>query len=114
MAIVTLDVTGQILNLDLTPAVGTVTFQIPTDLNDTVANVTYGPGWKSATLDLLGMFTITDLIATDSPDIAETWTYRIHVNTETYVQSYSVELPLLLAPVAAFAALVEVEPEPCP
>lgn len=113
MAIVTLDVTGQILHPDLTPAVGTVTFQIPHDLNDIVDNVTYGPGVFVGTLDVAGNFTITGLIATDSPDITETWMYRVHVSTDAYVESFSTSLPAALAPVAEFADLIPAQVEPC-
>jgi hypothetical protein len=113
MAIVTLSVTGQILNPDLTPAVGTVTFQIPHDLNDIVDNVTYAPGIFTETLDAFGNFTITGLIATDSPDITETWMYRVHVNTDAYVESFSTSLPAAMAPVADFTDLIPAQVEPC-
>lgn len=113
MAIVTLDVTGQILHPDLTPASGTVTFQIPHDLNDVVDNVTYAPGTFTATLDVAGNFTITDLIATDSPDITETWMYRVHVLTDAYAESFSTTLPAAFAPVADFTDLIPAQVEPC-
>lgn len=115
MAIVTLDVTGQILHPDLTPATGTVTFQIPIDLNDVVANVTYTPAIFTETLDLLGNFTFTGLIATDSPDLAESgaWMYRVHVLTDAYAESFSTSLPAALAPVAQFADLIPAQSEPC-
>lgn len=115
MAIVTLDVTGQILHPDLTPAVGTVSFQIPIDLNDVVANVTYTPATFTETLDAFGMFTITGLIATDSPDLAESgaWMYRVHVLTDAYAESFSTSLPLALAPVADFTDLIPAQSQPC-
>lgn len=115
MAIVTLDVTGQILHPDLTPATGTVTFQIPIDLNDVVANITYTPASFTATLNVLGVFTLTGLIATDSPDLAESgaWMYRVHVLTDAYVQSFSTSLPAALAPTAQFADLIPAQDEPC-
>lgn len=115
MAIVTLDVTGQILHPDLTPAVGTVTFQIPIDLNDVVDNVTYTPATFTATLDAAGLFTVADLIATDSPDLAESgaWMYRVHVLTDAYAESFSTSLPLALAPVADFTDLIPAQSEPC-
>ena len=115
MAIITLSVTGQILHPDLTPASGTVSFQIPIDLNDVVDNITYTPTTFTATLDLLGAFTITGLIATDSPDITEsgTWMYRVHVLTDAYSESFSTSLPAALAPVAEFADLVPAQSEPC-
>jgi hypothetical protein len=115
MALVTLDVTGQILHPDLTPAVGTVTFQIPVDLNDVVANVTYTPASFTETLDVAGNFTFTGLIATDSPDLAESgaWMYRVHVLTDAYAQSFSTSLPAALAPVADFTDLIPAQSEPC-
>lgn len=115
MAIVTLDVTGRILHPDLTPATGSVTFQIPTDLNDVVANITYAPGTSKAILDGTGSFTITGLIATDSPDLAEagTWLYRVHVLTDSYVESFSTSLPMAFSPVAEFADLIPAQVEPC-
>lgn len=116
MAIVTLDVTGQILHPDgLTPATGTVTFQIPIDLNDVVANITYTPDTFTATLNALGVFTITGLIATDSPDLAESgaWMYRVHVLTDAYAESFSTSLPAALAPTAQFADLIPATTEPC-
>lgn len=115
MAIVTLDVTGQILHPDLTPAVGTVSFQIPIDLNDVVANITYTPATFTTTLDAFGMFTITGLIATDSPDLAESgaWMYRVHVLTDAYAESFSTSLPLALAPVADFTDLIPAQSQPC-
>lgn len=115
MALVTLDVTGQILHPDLTPAVGTVTFQIPIDLNDLVANVTYTPASYTETLDIAGNFTFVGLIATDSPDLAESgaWMYRVHVLTDTYAESFSTSLPAALAPVADFTDLIPAQAEPC-
>jgi hypothetical protein len=115
MALVTLDVTGQILHPDLTPASGTVTFQIPIDLNDVVDNVTYTPASFTQTLDVAGNFTFTGLIATDSPDLAESgaWMYRVHVLTDAYAQSFSTSLPAALAPVADFTDLIPAQSEPC-
>jgi hypothetical protein len=115
MAIVTLDVTGQILHPDLTPATGTVSFQIPIDLNDVVANVTYTPATFTETLDAFGNFTFTGLIATDSPDLAESgaWMYRVHVLTDAYAESFSTSLPMALGPVAQFADLIPATTEPC-
>lgn len=115
MAIVTLDVTGQILHPDLTPATGTVSFQIPRDLNDVVANITYTPTTFTETLDAAGMFTFTGLIATDSPDLAESgaWMYRVHVLTDAYAESFSTSLPAALAPVADFTDLIPATTEPC-
>lgn len=115
MAIVTLSVSGQILHPDgLTPAVGTVVFQLPIELYDVVDNIVYSPDTWSATLSLTGTFTITGLIATDSPDITPTdWLYRVHVSTDAYVKSYSTSLPAALAPVAEFADLIPASSEPC-
>jgi hypothetical protein len=115
MAIVTLSVTGQILHPDgLTAATGTVTFQLPIELRDIVANIVYTPDTWTETLDVNGSFTFTGLIATDSPDVTPTdWMYRVHVNTDAYVASFSTSLPAALAPVAEFADLIPATTEPC-
>lgn len=114
MAIIYVDVVGEILAADLTPAVGTVTFQIPLELRDVVANIVYAPTAFEATLDVLGQFTITGLPSTDSPDVDPlNWLYRVHVNTDIWAESFSTSLPGAMAPVADFADLIPTESEPC-
>lgn len=115
MAIIMLDVAGQILHPDLSPASGTVVFQIPIDLRDVVDNVTYTAGTFTAVLGLDGTFLVEDLIATDSPDIAEsgTWLYTVHVTTDVGYTRYQTSLPAAFAPVADFADLIPAQSEPC-
>lgn len=110
MALVTIDVHGEILNPDgLTPAVGTVTFRLLTELRDTVANITYEPTDWVATLDGLGEFTIT-LPTTDNPDITPLdWTYQVFVSTTQWREKFYIELPAALGPVAEFADLIPLD-----
>ncbi len=113
MAIIYVDVTGEILAVDGTPAVGTVIFQIPQELRDVVDNVVLGPGTFTAVLDLLGQFTVT-LPATDSPDVSPSgWLYRVHVHTDVWAESFSTSLPAAFAPTAEFADLIPTQSEPC-
>lgn len=113
MAIIYVDVVGEILAVDGTPAVGEVIFQIPQELRDVVDNVVIGPGTFTAVLDVLGQFTVS-LPATDSPDVSPTdWLYRVHVHTDTWAESFSTSLPAAFAPTAEFADLIPTETEPC-
>lgn len=115
MAIIYVDVVGEILAADGTPAVGDVIFQIPVTLRDVVDNVVYTAGSTfTATLDLLGQFTVSGLPSTDSPDVSPAdWLYRVHVHTDIMAESFSTSLPAAFAPVAEFADLIPAQSEPC-
>ena len=115
MAIIYVDVAGEILAGDGTPAVGSVMFQIPVALRDVVDNIVYGPGSLfTATLDVNGQFLLTGLPSTDSPDVDPAdWMYRIHVHTDIWNVSFSTSLPGAFAPVADFADLIPATLEPC-
>jgi hypothetical protein len=114
MAIIYVEVTGQILQPNLTPAVGTVIFQIPQELRDVVGNVVISPGFYEATLDLMGNFIFPALPATDSPDVTPTdWLYRVHVHTDVWAESFSTSLPAAFAPTAEFSDLIPTQSEPC-
>lgn len=106
MAVVTIAVQGEILDLDnSTPAVGTVTFRTLTELRDTAANVVYEPATYTATLDGLGQFSL-DLPATDSPDVTPSgWLYQVHISTTTWRSTFYISLPATLAPSVDFADL---------
>lgn len=110
MAIVSVSVHGEILDLDgLTPAVGTVTFKTLTELRDTVANIVYEPATWVETLDVNGEFTVS-LPATDSPDVTPTgWLYQVHISTTTWRKTYYISLPAVLAPAVEFADLIEID-----
>lgn len=112
MAIVTITVSGEILDLDnSTPAVGTVTFKTLTELRDTVDNIVYEPATYTVTLDGLGQFTV-NLPATDSPDITPTgWLYQVYISTTTWRETFYISLPTTLAPAVDFADLTPVEPD---
>src|SRR5690349_764670 len=112
MAIVTITVNGEILDLDnSTPAVGTVTFKTLTELRDTVDNIVYEPAIYTVTLDVLGQFTV-NLPATDSPDITPTgWLYQVYISTTTWRETFYISLPTTLAPAVDFADLTPVEPD---
>ena len=94
MALTTVSVHGELLNLDgLTPAVGTVTFRTLIELRDTVDNIVYPPATFTATLDLLGEFTIV-VPATDNPDLVPaSWVYQVYIATETWTQTIYVQIP---------------------
>lgn len=111
MAIVTVSVHGEILDLDgSTPAVGTVTFKTLTELRDTVDNIVYEPATWVETLDVNGEFTVV-LPATDSPDITPTgWLYQVYISTTTWRKTFYISLPAVLAPAVEFADLTPVEP----
>ncbi len=115
MAIISLDVTGQILAGDGTPAVGEVIFQIPVTLRDVADNIVYVAGSTfTATLAIDGTFTVTGLPATDSPDVSPLdWLYRVHVHTDIWAESFSTSLPAAFAPVAEFSDLIPAQSEPC-
>lgn len=113
MALVTIPVHGQILDLDgLTPAVGTVTFRTLVELNDTVANITYPPADFVATLDGTGQFTI-NLPTTDNPDITPlNWVYQAFISTTTWRETIYFQLPF--APgTTEFADLERLDYDPC-
>lgn len=112
MAIVYVTVHGEILDLDnSTPAVGTVTFKVPTELRDTVDNIVYEPPTYTETLDLNGEFTVA-LPATDSPDITPTgWLYQVHISTTTWRKTFYISLPTTLAPTVEFADLTPLVPD---
>lgn len=112
MAIVTVSVHGEILDLDgSTPAVGTVTFKTLTELRDTVDNIVYEPATWVETLDVNGEFTVV-LPATDSPDITPTgWLYQVYISTTTWRRTFYISLPTTLAPAVEFADLTPVEPD---
>lgn len=111
MAIVTVSVHGEILDLDnSTPAVGSVTFKTLTELRDTVDNIVYEPATWVETLDVNGEFTVI-LPATDSPDITPTgWLYQVYISTATWRRTFYISLPAILAPAVEFADLIPVEP----
>lgn len=110
MAIVTVTVHGEILDLDnTTPAVGTVTFKTLTELRDTVDNVIYEPATWTETLDVNGEFTIA-LPATDSPDITPVdWLYQVSISTTGWRRTFYFSLPTTLAPAVEFADLIPVD-----
>lgn len=113
MALVTVPVHGQILDLDgLTPAVGTVTFRTLVELNDLVDNVTYSPSTFTATLDVNGEFTI-NLPTTDNLDISPlNWVYQVYIATTTWRSTEYFQLPF--APgTTEFADLTRLAYDPC-
>lgn len=113
MALVTIPVHGQLLDLDgLTPAVGTVTFRTLVELNDLVANVTYPPADFVATLDGTGQFTI-NLPTTDNPDITPlNWVYQAYISTTNWRETIYFQLPF--APgTTEFADLERLDYDPC-
>lgn len=112
MAVVTIAVQGEILDLDnSTPAMGMVTFRTLTELRDTVANIVYEPATYTATLDGSGRFTL-NLPATDSPDVTPSgWLYQVHISTTTWRSTFYVSLPASLAPTVDFADLVAAIPD---
>lgn len=113
MAIVTVSVHGQILELDgLTPAVGMVTFRTLIELNDVVDNVTYQPSVFVATLDVNGEFTIV-LPSTDNPDVTPlNWVYQAYISTATWRETIYFRLPF--APgTTEFADLERLDYDPC-
>lgn len=106
MAITSVSVHGEILEADLTPAVGTVTFRTLIELRDTVDNIILVPTDFTATLDVAGEFTIT-LPATDNPDITPlNWRYQVYVSTTTWREVFYTELPVTMGPVVEFADLL--------
>lgn len=113
MALTTVSVHGELLNLDgLTPAVGTVTFRTLIELRDTVDNITYPPATFTATLDPAGEFTIV-LPATDNPDVLPlNWVYQVYINTATWTQTIYVQLPFQVGTIE-FADLTPLDYDPC-
>lgn len=109
MALVMVNLHGEILDGDgVTPAVGTVRFQIIQELRDTVANIIYAPTEYLATLDLNGEFTIS-LPTTDNPDVTPLdWTYRVVVATDVWAETFRMSLPGP-GPNAEFADLLPTE-----
>lgn len=114
MAIQSISVHGQILEADLTPAIGTVTFRILQELRDTVDNIVLAPTEFVATLDVNGEFTIT-LPTTDNPDVTpQGWSYWVYVDTNAWnPDPFYIQLPFALGPVAEFADLIPVTTSPC-
>lgn len=112
MAIQSVSVHGQILEADLTPAVGTVTFRILHELRDVVDNIVITPTDFEATLDLAGEFTIT-LPTTDNPDILPlNWVYQVYISTETWTATQYVQIPF--APgTTEYADLTPLDHNPC-
>jgi hypothetical protein len=113
MALTTVQVHGQILDPDgLTPAVGTVTFRTLIELRDVVDNIVYPPADFTATLDVLGEFTIV-LPTTDNPDILPiNWVYQVYINTTGWTSTQYVQLPF--APgTTEFADLTPLDYDPC-
>lgn len=110
MALTTITVHGEILNPDgLTPAVGSVTFRSLVELRDTVDNITYEPATWVETLDINGEFTVV-LPTTDNPDITPlNWTYQVYVSTTAWRETFHIELPVALGPVAEFADLIPLD-----
>lgn len=109
MAITSINVHGEILEADLTPAVGTVTFRIIHELRDTVDNIVLTPTDFVATLDVNGEFTIA-LPTTDNPDITPlNWSYQVYVSVQTWRSKYYVQLPVALGPTAEFADLLPID-----
>ena len=109
MAIASITVHGEVLEADLTPAVGTVTFRILQELRDTVDNIVLTPTDFVATLDVNGEFSIV-LPTTDNPDITPlNWTYQVHVSVQTWRDTYYIALPFALGPVAEFADLLPLD-----
>lgn len=113
MALTTVTVHGELLNLDgLTPAVGTVTFRTLIELRDVVDNIIYPPATFTATLDLLGEFTIV-LPATDNPDILPlNWVYQVYISTDTWTATQYVQLPFQPG-TTEYADLVILDYDPC-
>ena len=112
MAITSVTVHGEILQADLTPAIGTITFRTLIELRDTVDNIVLVPTDFTATLDINGEFT-TVLPATDNPDIAPLdWVYQVYISTTTWRSTQYVRIPFSIATVE-FADLVPVEYDPC-
>jgi len=113
MALTTVTLHGEILDPSSgDPAVGSVQFIILHELRDVVDNIIYSPTTYTATLDLLGEFTIV-LPATDNPDITPVdWVYKVWVNTDVWQEQLYIQLPF--APgVTEFADLVPVDFDPC-
>lgn len=110
MALTTITVHGEILDPDgLTPAVGSVTFRSLVELRDTVDNITYEPATWVETLDINGEFTVV-LPTTDNPDITPlNWTYQVYVSTTAWRETFYIELPVALGPVAEFADLIPLD-----
>lgn len=109
MAIQAISVHGEVLEADLTPAVGTVTFRITQELRDTVDNIVLTPTDFVATLDVNGEFTIV-LPTTDNPDITPlNWAYQVYVSVQTWRSTYWIELPFALGPTAEFADLIPLD-----
>lgn len=109
MAIQSINVHGEILEADLTPAVGTVTFRIIQELRDTVDNIILTPTDFVATFDVNGEFTIT-LPTTDNPDITPLdWSYQVFVSTTAWREKFYIELPFALGPTAEFADLIPLD-----
>jgi hypothetical protein len=106
MALVTVTLHGQILDPDgLTPAVGTVRFQITQELRDTVSNVIYSPTEFMVTLNGTGEFTII-LPTTDNAQITPLdWTYRVVVATDVWTETFRMSLPGP-GPIVEFADLL--------
>lgn len=113
MALTTVTVHGELLNLDgLTPAVGTVTFRTLIELRDTVDNIVYPPATFTATLDLLGEFTIV-LPATDNADLVPaSWVYQVYIATDTWTQTIYVQIPFQVGTVE-LADLTPLDYDPC-
>ena len=109
MAIASITVHGEVLEADLSPAVGTVTFRILQELRDTVDNIVLTPTDFVATLDVNGEFSIV-LPTTDNADITPLdWTYQVYVAVQTWRDTYYIELPFALGPVAEFADLLPLD-----
>lgn len=113
MALTTVTVHGELLNLDgLTPAVGTITFRTLIELRDIVDNIVYPPATFTATLDLLGEFTIV-IPATDNPDLVPaSWVYQVYIATDTWTQTIYVQIPFQVG-VVELADLVPLDYDPC-
>jgi hypothetical protein len=109
MALVTTTVNGEILApVTNVPAVGTVTFKILTELRDTVTNIVYSPQTFTATLDLLGQFSIV-LPYTDNADITPVdWTYWVYVDTDVWTELFYISLPTTLGDPVDFADLTPI------
>ena len=86
-------VTGKYLNLDGSPASGSVSFATTTTIINQTANEIVVPQTFTANLNGLGELSLT-LPATDDPDLEPTgWTYTVTENIGLRPRTYDIEVP---------------------
>lgn len=90
----TVDVYGHYVNLDGTPAQGTITFAADQLLHSASTQTAVLPGSVQTKLDATGEFTI-QLPATDDPDITPSgWAYKVTIKLGSYQQVFRMLAPL--------------------